>query len=222
MKNNIKQGFSLGEMVITIGIVGFLAMVFAPMLKGIMPNQEQLMFKKAYSVTERIVYELINDEDYYPDVEGSTTKQYFGNTEEITYRGEDFSGNTKFCNLFARKLNKASEISCETHSFKDSTDPVGTVATADGIVWILPISTFNSQTTPATIYVDVNGKKKPNCDYDKATCKKPDRFAINVYQDGRLSVDGIMEREYLNRVEISQGAQNETEEAKNEDKNDNQ
>ena len=49
----MKKGFSLGEMIVTIGIVGFLAAVLLPVLKSILPNQEMLMFKKAYYITER-------------------------------------------------------------------------------------------------------------------------------------------------------------------------
>lgn len=217
MNRNYKYGFSLGEMIITMGIVAFLAVVFMPMLKGIMPNQEQIMFKKAYSITERIVYELVNDEDFYPEVEGVNAKQYFGNTEEITSKGITYSGNTKFCELFASKLNKASDVSCTSKTFTDRAKPVGTLSTTDGVVWILPISNFSSQTTGANIYVDVNGNKSPNCFYNKSSCKKPDRFTMQVYQDGRIHLNGIMEKEYLNRVEISKDAKNETEEAKNEE-----
>ena len=62
---NNKQGFTLGEIAITIAVVGFLAAMFLPMIKNAIPNQEQLMFKKAYYLTERSVSELVNDEDYY-------------------------------------------------------------------------------------------------------------------------------------------------------------
>ena len=52
---NNKQGFTLGEIAITIAVVGFLAAMFLPMIKNAIPNQEQLMFKKAYYLTERSV-----------------------------------------------------------------------------------------------------------------------------------------------------------------------
>ena len=55
---NNKQGFTLGEIAITIAVVGFLAAMFLPMIKNAIPNQEQLMFKKAYYLTERSVSEL--------------------------------------------------------------------------------------------------------------------------------------------------------------------
>ena len=50
---NNKQGFTLGEIAITIAVVGFLAAMFLPMIKNAIPNQEQLMFKKAYYLTEK-------------------------------------------------------------------------------------------------------------------------------------------------------------------------
>lgn len=213
----MKKGFSLGEMIITLGIVGFLAMVLLPVLKSILPNQEMLMFKKAYYITERSIAELVNDEDLYPESYEEDAKQYLGNVSSQVSKGVTYAGNTKFCELFAAKINRSSEVSCTAKTFTDGSLPVGTVATTDGTVWILPISSFESETEPENIYIDVNGNKGPNCFYNKTSCKKPDRFTVKVYQDGRVEVEGIMEREYLNRVNISQDASNETQEAKDED-----
>lgn len=210
MKKNIKNGFSLGEMTITVAVVAFLAVILLPMLKGMQPNQEQIMFKKAYSLAERIIYEMINDEDMYPEPDDPSMANFFGNTESVTIKGETYDGDTKFCKLFASKLNRSSAVDCSTHSFSDNTNPVGTLSASDGVVWILPITNFASDTTAYNIYIDVNGNKKPNCDYDANKCPKPDRFNIKVYQDGRVTVDGVMEKEYLNRVEISRDAKNVT------------
>lgn len=212
---NNKQGFTLGEMAITIAIVGFLAATFLPMIKNAVPNQEQMMFKKAYYLAERSVAELINDEDYYPEIEDVINqKQYFGNTVKIVSQGREYSGDTKFCELFAMRINKASEVNCTTKTFTDGSNPVGTVTTSDGVVWILPISNFSSETTAEKIYMDVNGNKKPNCFYNKSSCPKPDRFTIKVYQDGRVEADGAMEIEYLRKVNISKDSKAETDKIK--------
>lgn len=215
MKKNIKNGFSLGEMTITVAVVAFLAVILLPMLKGMQPNQEQIMFKKAYSLAERIIYEMINDEDMYPEPNDPAMESYFGNTETVTIKGETYGASTKFCKLFASKLNRASAVSCSVHSFADNLNPTGTLTASDGVVWILPITDFADDTTPYNIYVDVNGDKKPNCDYDKNSCKKPDRFNIKVYQDGRVTVTGTMEKEYLYRTEISRDAKAVTQDAIN-------
>ena len=66
VQEKVQEGyrcFTLGEMVVTVGVVGFLAMVLLPVLKDVMPNQEQVMFKKANYTTERSVAELVNDDE---------------------------------------------------------------------------------------------------------------------------------------------------------------
>lgn len=216
----MKKGFTLGEMVVTVGVVGFLAMVLLPVLKDVMPNQEQVMFKKAYYTTERSVAELVNDDDLYPEAEDGQP-DYLGNTVEREYKGETYGGESKFCELFASKLNRTSDIVCKTEgdkvaptTFTDGAEPIGNITTTDAMVWLLPINTFADNTDPREIYIDVNGKKQPNCFYDKDTCKKPDRFTIKVYQDGRVLADGTMEVEYLNKVSIGKNAKAETEQAK--------
>lgn len=216
----MKKGFTLSEMVVTIGVVGVLALILIPVLRDAMPNQEQAMFKKAYYIIERSVSELINDEDLYPEAEEGQTN-YFGNTVEVTYKDITASGSSKFCKLFTSKLNRTSDVVCEASEgktlptkFTDGVDPIGTMTTADGIVWLLPDTVFADNTTPQEIYVDVNGKKKPNCFYDKTTCKKPDRFTVKVYQDGRVLADGTMEIEYLNKVSIGKNSKAETDQAK--------
>ena len=78
------------------------------------------MFKKAYYIAERIVYELVNDDDLYPSKEGL----YSGldNTTEANYNGTTYSGNTKFCSLFAHKVNTTSDIqTCASTAITPST-----------------------------------------------------------------------------------------------------
>lgn len=215
----MKKGFTLAEMLMTVSIVAVVAAVTLPVLKNVLPNQEMAMFKKAYYITERSVAEMINDDDLYPEPEAGE-KPYLGNTARVEYKGEEYGGTgnekNKFCELFAARLNRASAVDCSVPatgaaglSFKNGKNPTGTLTTTDGVVWILPISEFSSATAIQRIYVDVNGNKKPNCFYNPSTCKKPDRFTINLYQDGRVMVTGTMEREYLYRTNITKDAANE-------------
>lgn len=206
----MKKGFTLAEMIATLGIIGVLAVILMPMLSGVQPNEEMLKFKKAYYIAERVIAELVNDEDLYPDSDVAGAPQFFGNTEAVNYKNEVRQGNTKFCELFATKINKSSEVDCTEKTFADGTAPSGSVNTSDSMVWILPITNFADANTAEEIQIDVNGNKAPNCFYNATTCARPDRFTIKVFQDGRVMVDGQMEIEYLNRTKISKDARNET------------
>lgn len=213
----MKKGFTLSEMVITLGLVGVISVILLPVLRDVIPNQEMVMFKKAYSISERIVAELVNDDILYPEKineneeSGDVSTQYFANTEEVISKGKSYSGDTKFCELFASKLNRSSDVECSADkAFVDGEMPSGTVVTSDGVVWILPVTTFPNLNDAQEIKLDVNGNKKPNCVYSATTCKKPDRFAIKIYQDGKMEVDGVMEKEYLYRSDFTKNAEAET------------
>lgn len=199
----MKKGFTLAEMVVTLGIIGVLAVILMPMLRGVQPNEEMLKFKKAYYIAERVISELVNDEVLYPEPDAAGARQFLGNTEVVNYKGQPYQGITKFCGLFAAKLNRSSEVDCSLKQFVTGTAPSGNVTTSDSMVWILPRTSFLSANNPYTIQVDVNGDKGPNCFYSARRCARPDRFRIRVFQDGRVMVDGQMEIEYLNRTKIS-------------------
>lgn len=199
----IKRGFTLAEMTITLGLIGVLAVILLPVLKNSQPNEEMLKFKKAYYITERIVSELVNDDELYPEPDAVGAADYLGNTEAVTFHGQEFSGHDKFCKLFAEKVNTASaeNASCVATALFESG---GSFATSDGIVWILPVTSFDEENTPYEIQIDTNGTKAPNCSFAEA-CQNPDRFTIKVFQDGRVMVDGEKEIEYLNRTRITKG-----------------
>ena len=201
----MKKGFTLAESLISASIVAVLATVMMAALNNSRPNREMIMFKKAYYLTERIVADLVNDEDYYPeaDLEGGEQNQFFRNTVEAVGRDGTVSGNTKFCNLFAMNLNRSTEINCASGlSFANGAAPGnGTLRTSDGMVWIIPVTDFSSNNGESVI-VDTNGDKKPNCEYNVGSCDEPDRFSIHVFWDGRVAATDAKSLEYLNNSNI--------------------
>lgn len=186
----------MAEMLVTIGIVGVLAAILFPTLRDVFPNQEKMMFKKAYYVAERIVSELANDDDLYP-ASGAVDKAYLANTEEVTYKGKKYSGETKFCELFVEKVNKKPGNTCAITTFANPT-----VVTSDGVAWVIRPQGAG-QPWPVTIQVDVNGDRKPNCAYNNSTCPKPDRFSVIVYPNGKMSPGGTIEKEYLKSYNVN-------------------
>lgn len=203
-----KQGFTLAEVVVALGIAAAIAVVIMPMFPKIKPNKELLMFRKAYYRIENAIIELVNDDNLYPEPEDGSESRFLANTNEVFYRGEAYSGNTKFCGLLAAKLG-AETINCETAgSARGFTTP-------DGIKWRIPQTNFSES---IIISMDVNGDKAPNCSYStpsanttkSSSCTEPDTFKIRVFPDGRIVVPGEMEKEYLLRKDTTQDAKFET------------
>ena len=204
-----KNAFTLAELMVTLTVCAFLAALLLPAIAYIRPDKNKVLFKKAYYVAERMVYELVNDEDFYPTT-GETVG--FANTGMASYLGYTYGGDTepdqksKFCKLFARKVNtETDEVNCDdSHSEPNLTGSSGTfkepsLITTDGIAWYLPYSKFDKTTgdTSETIYVDINNETGPNCVYNATTCQRPDIFTIYVEPDGKMFVTGEKEKEYL-------------------------
>ncbi|MDD3436574.1 MAG: prepilin-type N-terminal cleavage/methylation domain-containing protein [Candidatus Gastranaerophilales bacterium] len=179
----VKKGFTFSEMLVTILIIGIVAAIIIPLIPNIMPSQNKVMFKKAYSTLENTVSELINNSMYYPeeqtalDAGGVTVSRGFNYT--LNSSGGYYTNN-KFCTLFSDLLNTVGSVSCPAYNVAGT----GTFTTTDGVVWTLNFPTY-SDTTPtppaykaneifprsSAIYqtkviVDVNGDGDPGCTVD--------------------------------------------------------
>jgi len=191
------RGFTLTELMVALAVIGILTAVVTPAIMKIKPNKNKMMTKKAYYTAENIVNSLVNNQLYYPDMsdacyDGTATDDiycakgfdYTEKAEDID--GEEYSGSTKFAQLFASKLNIQ----------KGSADTAENIAagltTTDGMTWYLP--TWDKQVdSEHEIKVDVNGVGKgPDCTQDDTTkgCSEDDfdSFRIMVYPDGRMKI----------------------------------
>lgn len=65
MKKN-KFAFTLVETLIMMAVIGIIATVTAVSLKGMRPDKDKIMIKKAYSTIVNIVDALLNDTELYP------------------------------------------------------------------------------------------------------------------------------------------------------------
>ena len=165
-----KLGMTLSEVLIAVVIIGCLVILLIPMCKKLQPDKNEALHKKATFIVNKVVNELATDESLY-----ANNEEYTGlsNTNKVTINGEDHEGSTKFCTLFASRLNLApnSTINCKADE--------KTLTTNDGMDWYLPISEFK-ESEYERIKVDVNGSKGPNCSYNESTCKDPDQFIYKI------------------------------------------
>lgn len=190
-----KKAFTLAETLITLIIVGVIAATVTPIIMSAIPNTNKVKFKKAYSVTETAITNMINNDIIYPASailtagDGLDYEQGFNNTAAIPNGNGAVTPNiNKFCYYMADQMNIIGQSNCPT------ADAITTVpytkpnfTTTDGVDWYIYIpvkDTDNAAQTGASsitttsqfplnsnyyttkIILDVNGSKTPNCTAD--------------------------------------------------------
>jgi len=203
MNKILKNAFTATELLIVLMVIGFLAVFTINNLSGASPDRNKMLFKKAYSVTEKTVQELVNDETLYPY---NPNKLGLINNIGVQIPGQEegqltsTDDNTKFVTLFKDKLNILSDEGTETIDSKK----YAKFSTTDGILWYVQIVTPQRGTTSdkgIEIIVDVDGKDKgPNAFASDPAMKddpSADKFKFYVLFDGKMLVEGEMEKKFL-------------------------
>ncbi len=192
-KSGMKNAFTMAEVLITIGIIGILAAITMPMVIHSLPTKEEEMHKKMSYLIEQIATQLVDNEAYYPK-SNDITKIGFQNTDEVTVDGIKYSGNQKFCRLFARQMNTMGNVVCSNMNIHDAgTAP--SFRSTDGVDWWIPQTTFKETTNGQTkgflkIKVDVNGYTNGgNCMVKSGTCRKPDTFYYYIKSNGSVTLN---------------------------------
>ena len=126
IKNTKKKGFTMAEMLVCLAVISVVATILIPTLGRIKPDKEKTMFKKAYSIAERVIYELVNDGELYPSTD---IHAGFDNVKEVMYNDETYGaeideslnvqpeeGDTE--EEIAQKLLKQQQYQAQTHAAK--------------------------------------------------------------------------------------------------------
>ena len=204
-----KAAFTIAELLMVLMVIGVIASVTIGALWYNRPDEKLALFRKAFYVTEKTLYNVINKDEYYPY---DSTKEGLLNTIQATDNGKEIEnavGITKLCTLFAREINVADVANCSRGSEQHGRRSLdaggnpgagGNFRTVDGIVWSFPVADF-ATVGRQIIEIDVNGTKPPNCNADDCTKPaRPDRFRIAILKNGAISVDDELEKEYLSSI----------------------
>lgn len=214
LKNKIFKGFTLAEVLISIGIAGVIGAILIPVVNKGMPDPNIVKYRKAYLTTQKVVQKLLADDNIYPS-DNMTQVSGIGYPTGLALMTDPtlVSGSTgKFCYYFVRQLNIVGDANCPTTSWNGSLTNIAT--TTDGIVWYLSshptIADFKVEAPVSSHYylkviVDVNGTTLgPNCTTDSnggdssfflgdvPKCAdgitNPDMFAFGIRYDGKIRV----------------------------------
>lgn len=172
----MKKGFSLGEMLITMIIMGIMVAITLPMLTQSVEKINKQAYKAAFISLTDVVNELIIDTASYPSGVFTT--------------GEDL------CDDFFDIVNTIGANSCSTTAVVPGTP---NFITTNGNKWYFFDSTPNSfQTTcPGSggnncilVYVDINGNKGKNTETGDEDHRDILRFYISKFGNVYVPDDG--------------------------------
>lgn len=157
MKLN-KKAFTLTELLVALAVIGVLIAILMPVIMNIMPNQKDLMAKRAYYTIQSVVSNLLNDSACYPEEVDDSGNEIVGFANGYGYADCDLwhdnideQGDVgeKFFTLFFDKLQRNPD-----NMGDPTTDPTGRLITKDGMVWYFQNEAGNNRFTVA---IDVNG-----------------------------------------------------------------
>ncbi len=210
-----KKGFTLQELLITIGIIGIVAAIVAPGIVGMMPDQKKMMYMKAYNTLTTLTNEILDDPSLYwttydNDGEPNCSGMYCRERPTVEpYNDAAYEDNNKFPMIFASKVNLIGEAASDGNG-----DRVNTVTftTTDGIEW--SFTTYDGRETPldgaqnwneypgnSYYYAEVEINLEPdnddnNCLYSN-NCTNPNLFSFVVDNEGGVSAIDALGRAYL-------------------------
>jgi len=190
MKNNNFKAFTLAELMITVVIIGILATMMLTNLMSVKPDENALLYKKAFYSMSEAISALTNDSTKFPEgVFDSKITTETGITDIEEY----------FCTEVANALNTLGVISCATerngNTNIDPTDGNYDFKLSNGTLVAGLNHAFDDEDRKAitpdtlTICVDVNGAAGPNAgcaEADRGTVDK-DQFRIRISRDGKVS-----------------------------------
>ena len=143
----LKNGFNLGEMLICIGLIAVVVAMMIPAAMSRKPAKNKALFRKAYYNTEKVVYDLVNNEDkdrgfpgtksgdFSAGADQSTAFGYFknsvtvkipaGNTYSSLPRKKENTGKY-LCSQIVAKMNTSGDADCvNTHTMPGNGTDLG-------------------------------------------------------------------------------------------------
>ena len=196
-----KLGFTLSELLVTLGVIGVVAALTAPAISDLMPDSNKLTMIKIVNNVETITADILENPGLYNyrfDSEGNpiciglecdgkpTSAQYTSVSHSL------ISGDKKFPYLISEVLGLE-----EKEDETGSTWPVD----EDKRAWSIKTGTYTEDGLSlkrVEIIVDLNGTKNgPNSVYSDSVTK-PDRFSFYIDREGMVFPADPLMAAYMN------------------------
>ncbi len=196
-----KSGFTLAELMITLGIIGIGAALVAPAISNLMPNKNKIYALKAYNSISEITNHILDDQTIYyhklvvTDGEARGTNDCIGlgctyMPVATPYNTNDYTGTKKYGELLNAFLAKEPAIG-ERDEFVMENNVIFKITDTDE-----DVNTDNKKVLHTKIELKVPGKEENDKTFSE-TCKRPNIFTLEVDTYGKLTPTDPMLKAYL-------------------------
>ena len=206
-----KNGYTLAEVLVTLGVIGLVAAITGPLITKFTPDAEKIAYLKTYDMLSKTINEIARNQTFYPpiyedEITGNLvnfTNAPLLNLSAIEIGDKTIDGYNKIAKLFGyytglKKLEEVDNIDSTYQSeYKNNPDFI----TKDGAAILMTTNVDDLSDTEmkyqTDVYVDINGTDKgKNCFYS-TTCAKPDIFKFAITAAGEVIPADEMGNGYL-------------------------
>ena len=180
-----RRGFTLVEVLITLGVVGIIAALTVPTFMNFMPSEQKVKYIKAHNTLLNVTQDLLSDPTLYYTL-GANNCQGFDCTGR-TLDGNNISGDTKLGILMSEKMQLSSGPTVANN--------VVSFTSADNIGWSVQ---YSNNVSTVTIDIDPNDLVDSYCrGIYAAACTNPDQFRFSISNLGRVTATDALGRAFL-------------------------
>ena len=192
----MKKAFTLAEVLITLGIIGVVAAITAPMIDGIMPDKNKAKVLKVYKTICDANKEILNDRSLYLSVDENENDddsacvglRCVKQPTNPYYSDPRFNSVSKYGAILSKYLD--AEV-----LFSKRGDHRTNFVTPDGVYWGI----YGGLGFAEEIMIDVDiSEDSPNCWY--GVCEKnqhPDWYCFLVKENGQVFPNDPLTAAYL-------------------------
>lgn len=201
----MKKGFTLAELILTMGIIGIIAAIITPSLGDIMPDQSKAKVLKAYNTLTNMTKEIIDNPSMYTeDYDSQSNIMYEGLAsyrsvpDQTNYPDNVYAGTAKYARLLSTVMSLDGDVTSISNGCS--------FTTTDGIFWKITANTPTSELLGTTRYmritydvvIDTNGENVgKDCYYGQSGCIKPDLYKFTVDTFGHVNPNDSLTKAYL-------------------------
>ncbi len=188
-----KNGFTLSELLIALGVVAVASALIAPQITKIIPDKAKLKVISTNAKIEQETSDLVSNDAIYWCNDGDNRQGLACEGQAMTPELRNnplYSGDNKYRNLMVYKLNLTEDNSLNGFTHVSS----------DGVYWNFQRHLDVEGHMDITITIDINGEKGPNRIFgqDNIT-KNNDRFRFNVDEYGNVTPNDALSAAYTSK-----------------------